>query len=172
MLPDFLLYDLSKYIDRGIIRESCVFFVQLVNLCDRLCKSYLCVCNVEGLENFKVNRKILVREPSNELQHFSHSIKIQEIECVNILYGIPYRTKFLTYKIFDTKPKFRQFCPSNFYPIRYTKCFYIKISLALKFIYFVDSTNQIIFSKSVALLTALSIFPFNFELLVLIDSPN
>ena len=61
---------------------------------------------------------------------------------------------------------------SNLLQMDYTKCFYIKISLDLKFIYFVDSTNQIIFSKSVALLTALSIFPFNFELLVLIDSPN
>ena len=39
----------------------------------------------------------------------------------------------------------------------------------MKFIYFVDSTNQIIFSKSVALLTALSIFRINFEILILID---
>ena len=39
------------------------------------------------------------------------------------------------------------------------------MSLDVIFLYFVIATNQIIFSKSVVLLTALSIFRLNFELL-------
>ena len=58
---------------------------------------------------------------------------------------------------------------SNLLQMDYTKCFYIKISLDVKCIYFVIATNQIIFSKCVILLTAPSIFRFNFELLILID---
>ena len=53
--------------------------------------------------------------------------------------------------------------------IDFTKYLYIKKSLDVKFIYFVIANNQIIFSKSVVLFTALSIFRFNFELLILID---
>ena len=55
---------------------------------------------------------------------------------------------------------------SNLLQMDCTRCFYIKISLDVKFIYFIIATIRIIFSKSVALLTALSIFRFNFEFLI------
>ena len=58
---------------------------------------------------------------------------------------------------------------SDLLQIDFTKYFYIKMSLDVKFIYFVIANNQIIFLKSVVLFTALSIFRFNFELLILID---
>ena len=53
-------------------------------------------------------------------QNFRHQAEISTLlSDFCLTFVLKHWTKFSTDKIFDTKSKFRQFCPTNFCPIRY-----------------------------------------------------
>ena len=53
-------------------------------------------------------------------QNFRHQAQILTLlSDFCLTFVLKYWTKFSTDKIFDTKPNFRQFCPTKFCPIRY-----------------------------------------------------